>query len=102
MKRKVISKFEADTCENCGRDFSFWLKKHCQRCLKVLCPECVVFYTEMKSKPGRPFQQYFTKMEVCALCYQLLRIEKAERDEKNEEERENELEDTVADIEENY
>ncbi len=83
MKRKEVSKFEADKCKNCGRDFPFWLKKHCQRCLNALCPVCVVLYTEMKSKPGRPFQQYFIKMEVCSQCCQELRTEKEERDAKN-------------------
>jgi len=102
MKRKVISKFEADTCESCGREFPFWLKKNCQRCIKKLCPVCVVIYTQAKSKPGRPFQQYFTKMEVCARCCQQLRIEKEEREAKNEEEMEDEFKDTIADIEEDY
>jgi len=96
MKRKEVSKFEADKCENCGRDFPFWLKKTCQNCFKALCPVCVLLYTEMKSKPGRSFQQFFTKMEVCSQCCQLLRIEKEERDAKNE------LEDTIADIGEGY
>lgn len=102
MKRKAISKFEADTCESCGRDFPFWLKKNCQRCVKKLCPVCVVPYTEAKSKPGRPFQQYITKMEVCGQCWDELFREKEERDAKDEEEREDELEDTIADIEEDY
>ncbi len=102
MKRKVINKFEADACESCGRDFPFWLKKNCKRCIKKLCPVCVVLYTEKKSKPGRPFQQYVIKMEVCAQCCQELRTEKEQRDAKDEEEREDELEDTKADIEEDY
>ena len=41
-------------------------------------------------------------MEVCGQCWDELFREKEERDAKNEEEREDELEDKIADIKEEY